>query len=151
TSTAGVQKTDQLLALADMAQSRDELSAAGYYAQAYLAARNAAYPVQHWKRDVWQGSTKLLPSPVASSLAVQFNTLPEQLRFAAAITGPPPGENLLVGGDFENLQAMLQAGWRHSEHPRPDLQSSVELSPVAPYADQHSLHLQVQSIKPQTP
>ncbi|HEY2826018.1 MAG TPA: hypothetical protein VGJ04_00330, partial [Pirellulales bacterium] len=91
-----------------------------------------------------------LPSPVSSPLAVQFDTLPEQIRFAAAITGLPPGQNLLVGGDFENLQTMLQAGWQHSEHSRPDLQASVELSPVAPYADQHSLHLQVQTVKQQT-
>ena len=57
---------------------------------------------------------------------------------------------MLVGGDFENLQTMLQAGWRHAEHLRPDLQTGVELSPAAPFADQHSLHLQVQPIKPQT-
>jgi len=151
TAGAGLQKSDQILAAADAARSGDELLADGYYSQAYLAARNAAFPIEHWKRDIWNRCTKLLQSPVSSPLAVDFVTLPEQMRFAAAITGPPPGENLLVGGDFENLQTMLQAGWRHSEHVRPDLQTSVELSPVAPFADGHSLHLQVQTIKQQSP
>ena len=31
-----------------------------------------------------------------------------------------PGENLLAGGDFEDLQSMLQAGWQHFEHAQPD-------------------------------
>jgi hypothetical protein len=150
-SAAGIQKADQFLAAANAAQLRDELSAVGYYAQAYLAARNAAFPIEHWKRELWEQATKVLQSPVSSPLAVNFNTLPEQLNFAAAITGPPPGENLLIGGGFENLQTMLQAGWQHSEHSRPDLQTAVELSPVAPFADGHSLHLQVQTVKQQTP
>jgi hypothetical protein len=151
TASAGLQKADQLLATADAAWVRDEILAADYYAQAYLAARNAAFPLEHWKREVWERITKLLPSPVSSPLAVDFNTLPEQLNFAASITGPPPGENLLMGGDFENLPGMLQAGWRHFEHTRPDLQTGVELSPVAPFAAQHSLHLQVQTVRPQSP
>jgi hypothetical protein len=147
TANGGLEKANQLLSAANSAGGRAELLSADYYSQAYLAARNAAFPLAHWKRETWQRATKLLPSPVSSPLAVSFNTLPEQLNFATAITGPPPGENLLVGGDFENLPAMLQAGWRHSERSLPDLQTGVELSPVAPYADQHSLHLQVKSTK----
>ena len=54
TAGAGLQKADQLLAIAQTSQSRDDLQAADYYAQAYLAARNAAYPIEHWKRDVWE-------------------------------------------------------------------------------------------------
>jgi hypothetical protein len=150
-AAAGLQKADQLLAAAEASQSRDKSLAAGYYAQGYFAARNAAFPIQRWKRDLWERCARLLQSPVSSPLAVDFVTLPEQIKFAAAITGPPPTENLLVGGDFENLPAMLQAGWRHAEHSRPDLQTSVELSPLAPFADQRSLHLQVQTVTQQSP
>jgi hypothetical protein len=150
TAGAGLQSADQLLAAADAAQSRDQLQAAGFYSQAYLAARNAAYSLAHWKRSVWEKSTSTFSSPVTSPLAVDFNTLPEQIKFAAAITGPTPGENLLVGGDFENLQTMLQAGWRNAEHPRSDLQTGVELSPLAPFNGGHSLHLQVQPVKQQS-
>ncbi len=151
TAGVGLQKADQLLAAADAAQAGNQLQAADLYAQAYLAARNAAFPIEHWKRDVWQRCAHVLQSPVSSPLAVDFVTLPEQIQFAAVITGPPPGENLLIGGDCEELQTMLQAGWRHAEHPRPDLQTSVELSPLAPFAGQHCLHLQVQPAKPQSP
>jgi hypothetical protein len=150
TADAGLQKATQLLATADAAQAANQLQAADFYSQAYLAARNAAFPIEHWKHDVWQRCAHVLQSPVSSPLAVNFVTLPEQVQFAAAITGPPPGESLLVGGDCEDLQTMLQAGWRHAEHSRPDLQTSVELSPMAPFAGQHCLHLQVQPIKQQT-
>jgi hypothetical protein len=132
-------------------QQADAFLSAGQYAQAYLAARNAAYPLEHWKREVWQQVTKPLQSPVSSPLAVSFNTLPDQLNFAASVARLPVGENRLIGGDFEDLQNMLQVGWRHFEHTRPDLQTNVELSPVAPYSDQHSLHLQVQTAKAESP
>ncbi|HTQ39464.1 MAG TPA: hypothetical protein VMJ32_10570 [Pirellulales bacterium] len=132
-------------------QQADAFLSAGQYAQAYLTARNAAYPLEHWKRETWEQAIKPLPSPVSSPLAVSFNTLPEQINFAASTTRGPPGENVLIGGDFENLQTMLQAGWQHFEHAPPDLQTSVELSPLAPYADRHSLHLQVQSVKTEKP
>src|SRR6201999_4303219 len=104
-------------------QAANQLQAADIYSQAYLAARNATFPIEHWKREVWKRCVHVLQSPVSSPLAVNFATLPEQIQFAAAITGPPPGESLLVGGDCEDLQTMLQAGWRHAEHSRPDLQT----------------------------
>jgi hypothetical protein len=57
----------------------------------------------------------------------------------------PLAENLLPGGDCENLEGMLQAGWRRFDHSRPELQTSVELSPYAPYGERMCLHLQVRA------
>ena len=44
---------------------------------------------------------------------------------------------------------MLAAGWQHFEHPQPDVQTSVELSPVAPYADRFSLLMHAALTTPQ--
>ncbi|HZZ29685.1 MAG TPA: hypothetical protein VFE46_16935 [Pirellulales bacterium] len=143
--------TTPLATAATGLQQADALLSAGQYAQAYLTARNAAYPLEHWQRDIWERSVKPLQSPVSSPLAVSFNTLPEQINFAASIAQLPPGENLLRGGDFEDLQTMLQAGWKHFQHARADLRTDVELSPLAPFAGLHSLHLSVQTAKPEKP
>ncbi len=144
----------------------DELLATGDYGRAYLAARNAMLPLGRWKHEAWERTVKPLASPVTSPLAVSFDSLPEEIRFIASLgpgavgtTGVPgivsaaanikqPGENLLPGGDFEDLSAMLQAGWRHFEHAQLGVQTSVELSPNAPYSGKLSLHLQARAAKP---
>jgi hypothetical protein len=129
-------------------QRADQLLAAGNAAPAYRAARNAAFPLSRWRREVWERTVKPLTTPLADPLAVTFNTLPDELMFRASLANLPPAENLLPGGDCENLPAMLQAGWHRFDHPQPDLQNDIELSPYAPYGDRMSLHLQV---RPRTP
>ncbi len=126
----------------------DQLLAAGNAAEAYRAARNATHPLARWKREVWERAVKPLATPLADPLAVCFNTLPDELMFRAAMVNSPAGENLLSGGDCENLQGMLQVGWRRFDHPQPGLQTFVELSPYAPYGERMSLHLEV---RPSTP
>ena len=133
----------------DLARA-DQLLAAGDYAHAYFAARNATLPLGRWKREAWERAVKPLASPVSSPLAVNFNTLPDHLAFMHQNMKTTGGENLLTGGDCENLQTMLQSGWQHFEHAQPDVQTSVELSPIAPYADRMSLRMQVRAIDPNT-
>jgi hypothetical protein len=129
-------------------QRSDQLLAAGNAADAYRAARTAAHPLARWKREAWERVVKPLTTPLADPLALCFNTLPDELLFRAAIVNAPMSENLLAGGNCENLPAMLQFGWQRFDHPQPDLQNFIELSPYAPYGDRMSLHLQV---RPGTP
>jgi hypothetical protein len=136
-------------ARADLGRA-DQLLAAGDFVHAYYAARNAMLPLGRWKREVWERSVKPLATPVSSPLAASFDTLPEYIRFAAATSGQPRGENLLVGGNFENLQTMLAAGWRRCEHAQPNVQMAEELSPDAPYSGQSSLHLRAIPDRPET-
>ncbi len=126
----------------------DELLKAGDYSRAYLAARNVTLPLGRWEREAWERTVKPITSPAESPLAASIATLPEQIGVMSSLTLSVPGENLLAGGDFEDLQAMLQAGWQHFEHAQPDVQSSVELSPAAPYAGRFSLRLQARATKP---
>jgi hypothetical protein len=133
----------------DLARA-DQLLAAGDYSHAYYAARNAALPLGRWKRETWERTVKPLASPVSSPLAVSFNTLPDHLAFMYSTIKVKPGENLLPGGDFENLQTILQSGWQHFEHAQPEVQTSVELSPIAPYAGRMSLKMQVRANDPKT-
>ncbi len=128
----------------------NQLLTAGDYLHSFYAARNATLPLGRWKRETWERTVKPLASPICSPLAVSFNTLPDHLAFMYSILKLPLSQNMLTGGDFENLQVMLQSGWRHFEHTQPDVQTSVELSPLAPYADRMSLKLQVRATDAKT-
>jgi hypothetical protein len=54
--------------------------------------------------------------------------------------------NVLPSGDFENLDAMLRAGWRHFQHRQAGVTQSVELSAESPHGGRYSLRL---SAKPE--
>ncbi len=54
----------------------------------------------------------------------------------------PAGANLLSGGGFENLSALIQAGWRHRQLPLEGITSSVRLSSVAPHSGSYCLELE---------
>jgi hypothetical protein len=133
----------------DLAQA-DQLLAAGDFVHAYYAARNATLPLGRWRREVWERTVKPLATPVSSPLAASFDTLPEYIRFAAAVTGQQRGENLLAGGDFENLSAMMQAGWLNKDHPQLNVRTIEELSPIVPYSGQTCLHLMATPVRPGT-
>jgi hypothetical protein len=114
-----------------------------------------------WKHESWTRVVKGVNSAATSPLAANFDTLPEHLQFVAAVgaeaLSPPPGTardtqtatpSLLAGGDFENLQQMIGTGWRHFEHAQPNVQTTVELSPAAPYSGQFCLKITAQPHKP---
>jgi hypothetical protein len=135
-------------AKADLVRA-DQMLATGDLSGAYFASRNAVLPLGRWKREAWVRAVTPLTSPIASPLATCFNTLPEHLQFMAMIGKSPVGENKLVGGDAEDLPTMLQAGWRNFQRSQTDVESSVELSPMAPFNGRSSLHLQARSAKPE--
>ncbi len=58
----------------------------------------------------------------------------------------PVGENLLDGGGFENLPALLKAGWRHRQLPIEGIASAVRLSPVAPSSGSYCLELEAKAM-----
>jgi hypothetical protein len=129
----------------------DQLLAQGNLPDAYFAARNATVSPARWRREVWNRTASSLGSPVASPLAASFTTLPDHLNFAASLAGTPAANNLLVGGEFEDLQGMLGAGWRNFEHPQQQIKTTVELSPHAPFADRFCLRLQALPEKAEAP
>jgi hypothetical protein len=134
-------------ARADLARA-DQMLATGDMSGAYFASRNAILPLGRWKREAWVRAVTPLTSPIASPLATCFNTLPEHLQFMAMIAKSPVGENKLAGGDAEDLPTMLQSGWKNFQRTQTDVESSVELSPMAPFNGRSSLHLQARSTKP---
>src|SRR5690606_366493 len=100
----------------------DSLAQAGDLPNAYFAARNADTVPSYWRRETWTRTAPRAGGPGASPLAASFATLPEHLQFAASLASFAPGDTMLPAGDFEDLQTMLQAGWRNFERPQPAIQ-----------------------------
>jgi len=70
-----------------------------------------------------------------------------QQRLARA----PAGTNLLSGGGFENLAALIEAGWRHRQLPLEGIASSVRLSSIAPHSGLYCLELEARSTDKSAP
>lgn len=102
-----------------LAAARKQLDEADRFAQAgdrpaaYNAARLAVAPLGMLRRTAWERGTKALGSPVASPFSGQLDTLAIHWRWIEGLRGTLPQENRLPGGDMENLNLLLQTGWRH--------------------------------------
>jgi hypothetical protein len=99
------------------------------------AALEAACNVQHslLQHGVETGAISSNP------LRLHLVTLPLAQKFAVPLSSST--ERALPAGDFENLDAMLRAGWRHFQHRQTGVRPSVELSTDSPHGGQYSLRL----------
>jgi hypothetical protein len=66
----------------------------------------------------------------SNPLATSFSTLAEYAALEQALESMRPGENLLAGGDFEDLSVLTQLGWQHVENPVLNVQTAAQLSPI---------------------
>jgi hypothetical protein len=81
------------------------------------------------QRAHWDHAVAKLPSPMSSPYAVCFQTLPAHWRLVRSIEslGKTSDPNKLPSGEFEDLDTLIAAGWRHDERPTPDVRSAAEL------------------------
>ncbi len=88
---------------------------------------------------------------LAVPLGVSFETLPELWRFLARQSGANRGPNLLAGGEFEDLPAMLAGGWRHYQHPLASVTTDVQLAAEKIHGGHLALRLQVKPANAEQP
>jgi hypothetical protein len=69
------------------------------------------------------------------------DTLPEFASLERSLGSLRPGDNLLIGGDFENLSQMTQQGWQHLEADAAHLRTSAQLSATQPQQGIYCLDL----------
>jgi len=125
--------------------------AAGDAAGAILSAERACRSLRLIQRAYWDAAVKGLASPVTSPAATSFDTLPLHWRFADRLRTCRLGPNRIDGGDFENLDTMMRAGWRHILHPAPTVQTAVDLAPQAAHSGRFGVRLSVTPIKADDP
>jgi len=114
------------------------------YHTARLYAGVAMQLARILQRAHWDHAVAKLPTPLASPYALCFQTLPAHWRLMRSIEklGKTSDANKLPSGDFEDLDTLIAAGWRHEQKATPDTNSAAELSPTAKQG-KYSLRLAV--------
>jgi hypothetical protein len=74
-------------------------------------------------------------------LGLSYDGLVDCAHFLRTYRSLRGGENLLYGGDFEDLGRMMQFGWQHVNHPTPGIQASARLSTREPKHGTYCLEL----------
>lgn len=130
----------------------------GDFHEASLESRRAMRPLRMLQRAHWDEAQKGATSLVENPLAVSFATLPESWRLRArwttSSTSARPGfvprarANELNGGEMEDLDAMVAAGWQNHERPLPGVSATIGLSPAGPKRGRRSLRLAAWSVDP---
>ncbi len=126
----------QMTAVAEMLQRGDHAAVFGYAAEAERLLDESLRRV----------AATVAPSlPVGSApLPLDWTTLAELRALEGALpTGSLPQS--VPGGDFEDLNQVLQSGWQRFERPPMGVTTAVRLSPEAPGQGAYCLELQVQS------
>jgi hypothetical protein len=113
--------------LDDSLRQLDGQLAGGHWEQACLIGASAesifAQAVADQRRAV--GASQAFES---HPLALSYEQLDEYAEFQQTCAGLRGGDNLLYGGDFENLRQMIEFGWKHIRQPLPGRETHVELS-----------------------
>ncbi len=118
---------------------------------AFLYAQEALWSLAHVERAHWEAAVSGLASPLTNPALVSFATLPWQQAWVGRITASPPGPNRLLGGDFENLQAMVHAGWQHLLHPMATVQTAADLLAGAAHWGSTGVRLTARAADPENP
>jgi len=130
-------------------QTCDGLLAAKDYPGAYLNAHRAMRPLRLLERAHWQAAVAGLRSAVAGPAAVSFRTLPWHQAMMEFVAAAQPGANQLPGGDFEDLGAMLQAGWQHFPRSVAGVHGEANLATAAAHSGRLGLRLAAQAAERQ--
>jgi hypothetical protein len=116
------------------------LSGSGDAQAVYMFANRAAQSLAQIRRASWELVARDAGSPAERLPLTSFETLSDIL------SAPPPraagqGVNLLAGGDMEDLNRMLESGWRHFRRDVPGVRSGVDLAASAKFSGRFALRM----------
>ena len=134
-----VRTVDYLIQRAEVALSRRE------FAAAKEAADDAMQMSRILQRSHWETAVRAFSSPMSSPHAISYSTLPDHYRlvarFGRSVMEPSEAANLLPGGDFEEIEAMRDAGWEHEQGAAAPLIAGADLDPASPRQGHSALQL----------
>jgi hypothetical protein len=102
--------------------------AEGNLREAHLETRRALRPVALLERTHWQNAVKSLGSAEINPFLSSFASLPEAWLMHERLRGVSQWENMLAAGDFESLEQVVSAGWRHYRHAQEGIKSEADLA-----------------------
>jgi hypothetical protein len=87
------------------------------HAEAYADAQRALQPLRILMRAQWESAIRTLDkdNPAASPYALTYYTLPRYWQLVDQLRETRPGENVLPGGEFEQVSERVPPGWRVQE------------------------------------
>ena len=110
----------------------DARLAPGNLRDGYLATRRALRPIALLERAHWQNAVAAADdSPTMTPFAASFATLPEHWRMLTRLRGIAAWQNLLPAGEFEGLDIVVAAGWRHVQHLPEGVRGDADIAPFA--------------------
>jgi hypothetical protein len=118
--------------------------------QAMIDVRRVSSQLTGIKRETWSQAIRQFGPPEQFPMLASFYTLPLASRWLTAVKTRPRSPNLVYGGEMENLEQMLTAGWRHTRREQPQFAADVELSTQGPHSGRASLRLRVAPLDPRT-
>jgi len=128
------------LAQNDLRQA-EALLAKSDFPGAYYQARHALAQLRTIERAHYDEATAQLTWPLGDPWTASFATLSEHVRLAHELTSAARGPNRLTEGSCEDLNRMMQAGWKHFLHPQDNITTVVDLSPQAAHSGRTGLRL----------
>jgi hypothetical protein len=124
---------------------------AGHPLETAQNAERAMRALRLIERAYWDAAVKGLASPVSSPAAVSFETLPVHWRLYDRLGMCRFGPNRIAGGDFEDLDTMIRAGWRYVPHGTANIQTAADLAPAAAHSGRLGLRLAAAAVDPKNP
>lgn len=112
--------------------------AGGDLTSAHLQCRRAVRTASVVSRDDWQRAANMQGGALGNPTAALLWSLPQFSLVERGLRGVQHWRGILPEADFEDMQRMLDAGWRHYQHVQEGVQSSADLSletrhnPLAP-------------------
>lgn len=109
------------------------------YPAAIVAAQRADRAVRLLECKVWESVVGGSEAVARWPLAGCFRMLPEHWEMVRRVRYSAPGPNLLPGGDFEDVQAMLGSGWQRGQTSSEIVSGFVELARQAAQSGEYGL------------
>jgi len=124
---------------------------AGNAALGYAKSLSAATSAANLKRAHWEKAAATAGLVSSSPLAAGFMSLPQHWELLEEVRLSRPGDNRLRGGDFEDLNTLVQSGWQHFQYAQPEVKTEVDLAPQGASQGRLGLHLKAAPANPKEP
>ncbi len=129
-------------------QKCDRAIASRLYAEACASAQEAMRSLRLVEREHWQAASKSVPGLASSPMLATFASLRGHWELLRGVSQYAPTGGLLPGGDFENPEMWLGAGWDYFQHLPAGIAGEANLAPEAAHSGAFGLRLTVAAVDP---
>jgi len=148
----GLANAPELAAAAERLRRAEAARRQGAFAPACVEYERALARIGMARRQRWMTAASTAGSPATHPLLCCLAGTATAMDVTRRFETPRAfGQNLLPGGDFESLDAILAAGWRNWRRPDVAHETAVDVSADDPRGGQRTLRITRASHGPQSP